>query len=69
MSLLKLSDIFFPEVNLDVHVTKISTFRIDKGGGLGGYPPRSRRNFKKSNKMEAFPLFVFFFFLLFGRAP
>ena len=34
-------------------------------GGLGGYPPRSRRNFKKSNKMEAFPLF----FLLFVRAP
>ena len=32
-------------------------------GGVWG--PRSRRNFKKSNKMEAFPLF----FLLFGRAP
>ena len=42
-------------------IRKISTLRIYKGG-LGGYPPRSRSNFKKSSKMEAFPLFFFFFF-------
>ena len=34
-------------------------------GGSGGLSPKGRRNFKKSNKMEAFPLL----FLLFGRAP
>ena len=31
-----------------------------QGGGVWG--PRSRRNFKKSNKMEAFPVFFIFAF-------
>ena len=55
----KLIATFFPEVNLDVHVirNKIHLEFTRRSG---------RRNFKKSNKMEAFPLF---FFLLFGRAP
>ena len=37
---------FFPEVNVDVRYTKRNTFRSYKGGGgLGSYPPRSRRTF------------------------
>ena len=32
-----------------------------QGGYGGGYPPRSRRNFKKSNKMEAFSFIVLAF--------
>ena len=34
-------------------------------GVWGASPPEAEEIFKKSNKMEAFPLF----FLLFGRAP
>ena len=34
-------------------------------GGSGAIPPEAEEILKKSNKMEAFPLF----FLLFGRAP
>ena len=37
-------------------------------GVWGAIPPEAEEILKKSNKMEAFPLF-FFFFLLFGRAP
>ena len=48
--------IFFSPLNPDVHVSmKIKTFIISKGSW--GYPHRSRINFKKSNKKEAFPLF------------
>ena len=38
---------------------------IIQKGGLGASPQEAEEIFKKSNKMEAFPLF----FLLFGRAP
>ena len=54
----KLIATFFPEVNLHAIRNKIH-LEFTRGSG--------RRNFKKSNKMEAFPLFIYF--LLFGRAP
>ena len=36
-----------------------------QGGSGGACPPEAEEILRKSNKMEAFPLF----FLLFGRAP
>ena len=48
-------------INVDEHVsTKINTFRIYKRG-LGASPPEAEEFFKKSNKMEAFPYFIFAF--------
>ena len=39
-------------------------YMYNSQGGLGGYPPppEAEEIFKKSNKMETFPLFLFFFF-------
>ena len=50
--------------------TKLNTFRIYKGG-LGAIPPEAEEILKKSNKMEAFPLFFYFFCFLAGlpRSP
>ena len=57
--------IFLSQVNLDEHGgTKINTFIIYKGG-LGASPPEAEEIFKKSNKMDAFPIFI----VLFGKAP
>ena len=47
---------FFSHINLDVHIsTKINTFRTYKGVSVA-IPPEAEESFKKSNKMEAFPL-------------
>ena len=54
--------IILSQINLDEHVsTKINTFRINKGEICCASPPEAEENFKKSNKMEAFPYFSFAF--------
>ena len=53
--------IFLSQINENEHVSaKINTIRVYKAGS-GWLAPRSRRIFfKKSNKMEAFPIFFAF---------
>ena len=46
-------------ITLDAHVsTKLNTLRTYLGG-LGGYPPRSRRNFKKIKQNGGFSFIIF----------
>ena len=53
-----------PVVNLDVHVIR-KQIHLEFTRGSGGYPPRSRRKFKKIKQNGGFS----FIFFLFGRAP
>ena len=53
--------IFFSQINVDVHAIQKWSDRELKRGVWGFTPPEAEDFFKKSNKMEAFPLFFFAF--------
>ena len=63
--------IYLSQINLHKHVsTKINTFRIYQGGGVWGLAPQKQKKFlKKIKQNRGFSLFIYFFFLLFGKAP
>ena len=49
----------FSQINVDEHVSTKWNKNIIQKGGLAS-PPEAEEIFKKSNKMEAFPLFFCF---------
>ena len=52
--------IFFSQINVDVHaIGKLLDLEL-KMGGLGDIPLEAEEFFKKTNKMEPFPLFFCF---------